>query len=118
MRKLSTFARTLSLYVYSCNIRDDYTQEPVYNLRLQKEPKLARAKHIPEWEEYDNEIAGFARELKEKGIIHSGAVDADSSILAEVGAGSTAAGLDDNATSDAGPVRTEKLADEHPRDEL
>ena len=31
---------------------------------LQKEPKLDRARQIPEWEVYDNEIAEFARRLR------------------------------------------------------
>ncbi|KAI0696066.1 glycosyltransferase family 24 protein [Cytidiella melzeri] len=52
---------------------------------LTKEPKLARAKHIPEWEEYDSEIARFAHRLYERGIIRSGMVDADASVLADVG---------------------------------
>ncbi len=54
---------------------------------LQKEPKLARAKHIPEWEEYDAEVARLARLLAEDGIIHSGMAVADANILADVGAG-------------------------------
>ena len=33
---------------------------------MQKEPKLDRARQIPEWEVYDNEIAAFARTLQEK----------------------------------------------------
>lgn len=31
----------------------------------QKEPKLDRARQIPEWEVYDSEIAEFARRLRE-----------------------------------------------------
>ncbi|KIP02024.1 glycosyltransferase family 24 protein [Phlebiopsis gigantea 11061_1 CR5-6] len=54
---------------------------------LTKEPKLARAKHIPEWEEYDSEIAQFARKLAESGLIHAGMADADATVLADVGAG-------------------------------
>ncbi|EKM57416.1 glycosyltransferase family 24 protein [Phanerochaete carnosa HHB-10118-sp] len=57
---------------------------------LTKEPKLARAKHIPEWEEYDGEISRFARQLAENGLIHSGMADADATILADVGAGKVA----------------------------
>ena len=37
----------------------------------QKEPKLVRARKIPEWEAYDNEIADFARTLAEKGSLGS-----------------------------------------------
>lgn len=52
---------------------------------LTKEPKLERAKHIPEWEEYDSEIAKFTRELAAKGVIHSGLAAADANVLADVG---------------------------------
>ncbi|KAL6299204.1 glycosyltransferase family 24 protein [Sparassis latifolia] len=53
---------------------------------LTKEPKLARARHIPEWEEYDSEIARFARRLAEEGCIRSEIVAADSNVLADAGA--------------------------------
>jgi len=33
----------------------------------QKEPKLARARQIPEWEQYDGEIARFTRRLADEG---------------------------------------------------
>ncbi|KAI6043927.1 glycosyltransferase family 24 protein [Pisolithus marmoratus] len=49
---------------------------------LTKEPKLSRARQIPEWEEYDGEIAQFARRLAAEGKIHGGALTADSKILA------------------------------------
>lgn len=52
---------------------------------LQKEPKLARAKHIPEWEEYDTEVARFTRQLADKGVIRSGMSVADTNVLADVG---------------------------------
>ncbi|KAI0090064.1 glycosyltransferase family 24 protein [Irpex rosettiformis] len=55
---------------------------------LTKEPKLARAKHIPEWEEYDSEISRFAKQLSERGAIHAGMADADASVLADVGSAS------------------------------
>jgi UDP-glucose:glycoprotein glucosyltransferase len=57
----------------------------------QKEPKLVRAKHIPEWEKYDSEIAQFAHRLSQQGIIHSGLVDADASVLADAGSQMTQA---------------------------
>ena len=78
----------------------------------QKEPKLARAKHIPEWEEYDSEIAHFARKLAESGLIHSGMADADATVLADVGAGKVVA----PDTQDT----LELLGDttKHPKDEL
>ncbi|KAG6918623.1 hypothetical protein DXG01_013034 [Tephrocybe rancida] len=53
---------------------------------LQKEPKLVRARQIPEWEEYDHEIAQFARQLAEAGVIHSGLATADTNVLANAGA--------------------------------
>ncbi|TFK38220.1 UDP-glucose:Glyco protein glucosyltransferase-domain-containing protein [Crucibulum laeve] len=49
---------------------------------LTKEPKLARARQIPEWEEYDAEIARFARQLVEEGKIHSRMATADANVLA------------------------------------
>lgn len=36
-----------------------------------KEPKLSRARQIPEWEKYDSEIATFARKLADSGLIRS-----------------------------------------------
>ncbi|KAF9478976.1 hypothetical protein BDN70DRAFT_807681 [Pholiota conissans] len=56
---------------------------------LTKEPKLARARQIPEWEEYDTEIARFTRQLAEEGKIHSRMATADANVLA--GAGSNGA---------------------------
>jgi UDP-glucose:glycoprotein glucosyltransferase len=52
---------------------------------LQKEPKLARARAIPEWEEYDSEIARFARKLAGEGLIRSDAAAVDVNVLANVG---------------------------------
>lgn len=49
---------------------------------LQKEPKLSRARQIPEWEEYDHEIALFARELQEKGLVKSRIAAQDTNVLA------------------------------------
>ncbi|KAF8438185.1 UDP-glucose:Glycoprotein glucosyltransferase-domain-containing protein [Boletus edulis BED1] len=49
---------------------------------LTKEPKLSRARQIPEWEEYDNEIARFARRLAADGKIHASVATADSNVLA------------------------------------
>ncbi|KAF9461692.1 glycosyltransferase family 24 protein, partial [Collybia nuda] len=49
---------------------------------LTKEPKLARARQIPEWEEYDAEIARFARKLADEGVIHSNMAAADANVLA------------------------------------
>lgn len=51
----------------------------------QKEPKLARARAIPEWEEYDSEIARFARKLADEGLIRSNVAAVDVNVLANVG---------------------------------
>jgi UDP-glucose:glycoprotein glucosyltransferase len=48
----------------------------------QKEPKLARARQIPEWEEYDSEIAQLSRSLAAEGKIHSRMASADANVLA------------------------------------
>ncbi|KAG6885729.1 hypothetical protein C0993_010556 [Termitomyces sp. T159_Od127] len=52
---------------------------------LTKEPKLVRARKIPEWEEYDHEIAQFTRQLAEAGVIQSGLATADTTVLANAG---------------------------------
>ncbi|KAE9396725.1 glycosyltransferase family 24 protein [Gymnopus androsaceus JB14] len=54
---------------------------------LTKEPKLARARQIPEWEEYDSEIARFARKLAEEGKISSRVAAADANALAQTASG-------------------------------
>ena len=54
-------------------------------LPSQKEPKLARARQIPEWEQYDAEIARFTRRLANEGRIHPSAAAADVNELAKVG---------------------------------
>ncbi|KAF8268079.1 UDP-glucose:Glycoprotein glucosyltransferase-domain-containing protein [Lactarius quietus] len=54
-------------------------------LPSQKEPKLARARQIPEWELYDSEIARFTRKLANEGRIHASAAAADVNELAKVG---------------------------------
>jgi UDP-glucose:glycoprotein glucosyltransferase len=62
------------------------------NLCSQKEPKLERARKIPEWEQYDSEIAHFTRRLAEEGRIHASVAAADVNELAKAGS--------------VGPVRT------------
>jgi len=52
---------------------------------LTKEPKLARARAIPEWEEYDTEISRFARKLADGGLIQSNVVAVDVNVLANAG---------------------------------
>ncbi|KAH7906009.1 glycosyltransferase family 24 protein [Hygrophoropsis aurantiaca] len=56
---------------------------------LTKEPKLSRARQIPEWEEYDSEIAHFTRKLAEDGKIRSSVATADTNVLANVGLSSS-----------------------------
>ncbi len=53
--------------------------------RTQKEPKLERARKIPEWEQYDSEIARFTRRLAAEGRIHASAAAADVNELAKAG---------------------------------
>jgi UDP-glucose:glycoprotein glucosyltransferase len=44
---------------------------------LTKEPKLARARQIPEWDVYDQEVAAFAKKIEGKaGKALAGSVDA------------------------------------------
>ena len=86
---------------------------------LQKEPKLARAKHIPEWETYDDEVARFTRELATKGVISSGMAAADSKVLAEAGAGKPIQETDEKNGEDI-PLPSGSPSEEHVRtkDEL
>jgi len=92
-------------------------------VNLQKEPKLARARQIPEWEEYDTEIAQFTRQLAKEGKIHSRMATADANVLA--GAGNTAAAEGDKPgeVSESENAHTEKVGSqeatsEPQRDEL
>jgi hypothetical protein len=48
----------------------------------QKEPKLSRARQIPEWSQYDAKIARFARQLVKDGKIGSSALGAEVDALA------------------------------------
>lgn len=80
---------------------------------LQKEPKLSRARQIPEWEEYDAEIARFARTLAEEGKMLSGIVAADVNVLADVGRSSSSSAVPDAPTVDEVPEEGSV-----PRDEL
>jgi UDP-glucose:glycoprotein glucosyltransferase len=50
--------------------------------RQQKEPKLSRARQIPEWSQYDAEIARFARQLVKDGKIGSTALGEEVDALA------------------------------------
>ncbi|OCH94043.1 glycosyltransferase family 24 protein [Obba rivulosa] len=93
---------------------------------LTKEPKLSRARQIPEWEEYDAEIAAFARSLTEQGRVHSGIVAADVGVLAEGTKAKKADDTPEHQNPDAGEEKvkgtTEETASdpksEHLKDEL
>jgi len=89
---------------------------------LTKEPKLARARQIPEWEEYDAEIARFTRELAAQGKIHSRLAVADINALAGGGAAASTTGEGVEAeVASAESIEEEKGASdskEHQRDEL
>jgi len=77
---------------------------------LTKEPKLARARQIPEWEEYDGEIAKFAQRLSREGRLQSDIAAADSNVLA-----SAAAGILETSSEDIeqrGPEEGERIRDE------
>ncbi|KAG1862437.1 UDP-glucose:glycoprotein glucosyltransferase-domain-containing protein [Suillus tomentosus] len=78
---------------------------------LTKEPKLSRARRIPEWEEYDNEIAQFAGRLAAVGKIHSSVATARSDVLANVGLVQPAHANDVEGTSEGEDLQ-------HPHDEL
>ncbi|PFH48143.1 glycosyltransferase family 24 protein [Amanita thiersii Skay4041] len=90
---------------------------------LTKEPKLARARQIPEWEEYDAEIARFTRRLAEEGKVRSGIAAADANVLAN--AGNTQASPQSNDNADGkikpdvnSPEENDKAASDHAHDEL
>ncbi|QRW18757.1 glycosyltransferase family 24 protein [Rhizoctonia solani] len=68
---------------------------------LTKEPKLARARQIPEWTSYDNEIAEFARSLVDSGKIRSRAISGSVDALASVGKKVT------TSTTEESPVPTQ-----------
>ncbi|KAJ7909648.1 glycosyltransferase family 24 protein [Mycena leptocephala] len=86
---------------------------------LTKEPKLARARQIPEWEEYDAEISKFARKLAEDGVIRSRIVAADANALAASGAGGTKTDIKEPPPSaDVPPVDPPVEYQEATRDEL
>ncbi|KAI9511020.1 UDP-glucose:glycoprotein glucosyltransferase-domain-containing protein [Russula earlei] len=75
---------------------------------LTKEPKLARARQIPEWEQYDSEIARFTRRLTKEGRIHASDAAADVNQLANAGSVQTPAEKQDTDGSKVeSPVRDE-----------
>ena len=81
----------------------------------QKEPKLTRARQIPECELYDVEIARFTRSLADEGHIHTSAAVAGMNELVKVGsvpvavvAEETVQGEEGEGGVSAGPVRDEQ----------
>ncbi|KAI3613174.1 glycoprotein glucosyltransferase [Moniliophthora roreri] len=84
---------------------------------LTKEPKLSRARQIPEWEEYDAEIAKFARKLAQEGKIKSRIATADANVLASAGSTSKPETSAD-ASPPLEPTHHDGAADDQPRDEL
>lgn len=67
---------------------------------------MSRARQIPEWEEYDSEIARFARKLADEGTIRSDAIAGDVNYLANVGKGASGGNeLAPEAGGDAEDIR-------------
>lgn len=91
----------------------------IHTLRIisQKEPKLARARQIPEWEEYDGEIARFARKLAEQGLIRSSIATAGADALAG-GSGPVSAAEGVSVDDNDSEVKEVKEEDAPTRDEL
>ncbi|KAG6876468.1 hypothetical protein C0992_012845 [Termitomyces sp. T32_za158] len=81
---------------------------------LTKEPKLVRARQIPEWEEYDHEIAQFTRQLAEAGVIKSRLATADTNVLANAGTPISVIDNPSNFEFEGSPVSSSLLG----RDEL
>ncbi|KAJ3727354.1 UDP-glucose:glycoprotein glucosyltransferase-domain-containing protein [Lentinula guzmanii] len=83
---------------------------------LTKEPKLDRARQIPEWEEYDSEIAKFARKLAEEGKIRSRIAAADANALAQTASGVVPANPESGGANKEEAENDEKIPEM--RDEL
>ena len=79
-------------------------------MHIQKEPKLSRARQIPEWEAYDAEIARFARRMADEGKISSHAAAEEVNVLA----GSARPGPSASPEGEERPEREEG----HRKDEL
>lgn len=84
----------------------------------QKEPKLSRARQIPEWEEYDSEIARFTRKLAAEGRIHASAAAADINELANSASSIPTVESESSDVKDIGEDVPKDTEDSHVRDEL
>lgn len=76
---------------------------------------MSRARQIPEWEEYDNEVSRFARALAARGVIRSDAYTTGADALANIG--KTPSSLSESLTSqtvdsEEGTLDTGKIRDE------
>lgn len=81
---------------------------------MQKEPKLARARAIPEWEEYDGEIAALTRRLADAGKLRSPLTAADVNALA----GEPAARAEAEETPAEEPAAAESTGEGRKHEEL
>lgn len=72
-----------------------------------KEPKLSRARQIPEWEKYDSEIASFARKLADTGLIRSHAAAENVDALAGESKQSGSTSENDNSKEQHAKTREE-----------
>lgn len=92
----------------------------VVDENLQKEPKLSRARQIPEWEDYDAEVSRFAGKLADQGVIRSTAYAGGVDSLANLGS-ITAPEEQTDVDEDEGgidPMAEEEHFDSKVRDEL
>jgi len=69
----------------TCRLSLTLTDVRLRPICQQKEPKLARARQIPEWSAYDREIARFAKRLAREGKMSSTALSEEVDELATVG---------------------------------
>ncbi|BEI94341.1 uncharacterized protein CcaverHIS019_0608000 [Cutaneotrichosporon cavernicola] len=81
---------------------------------LTKEPKLSRARQIPEWDSYDREIAEFAATLGDGGL----AANVDDLASGPGGAGAGAVGDRPDSAHEAQPAEAGQADTERPKDEL
>ncbi|PPQ81692.1 hypothetical protein CVT26_007456 [Gymnopilus dilepis] len=105
----------LTVRVTPLDVADSDTH---FAFAFQKEPKLARARQIPEWEEYDAEIARFTRELAAQGKIHSRLAVADVNALAGGAPSAAMPETEETGSELTGAEHDSSGSKEHQRDEL